>query len=345
MSLFVDIKKRIGNFRLEVSFEAEGISGILGESGSGKSMTLMCIAGVVIPDSGKIILNDRVLFDSERHINLPVQKRRVGYLFQNYALFPGMTVRQNVFCGFREKKQKKQKEILFREIVERMQLMGLEKHLPGQLSGGQQQRVALARILVGNPELLMLDEPFSALDSHLRSQLQHEMMQFLNLFSKDALIVTHDFSDVYLLCNSIIMLDLGRILISKGTKQFFCDPESRKAALLSGCKNVVCAKKIGKYEVFVADWGVSFTASQPVRDTLCAIGIRSHYLNPEASMNQFPICYVGEMETPFEIIIYCRSEKQKDDSVIWWSTLKGKGFNHFPGELGVESNNIMLLYY
>ena len=198
MGLYVEIKKKIGNFFLDVSFEAaEGVSGLLGASGSGKSMTLKCIAGIVKPDVGRIVLNGKVLFDSKLNINLAPQKRRIGYLFQNYALFPNMTVRDNILCGARNIKDAGERERKLREIIEIMQLNGFEERRPGQLSGGQQQRAAMGRILIGSPELLLLDEPFSALDSHLRGQIQIETQKLLKSFGKDALLVTHSRDEIY----------------------------------------------------------------------------------------------------------------------------------------------------
>ena len=203
MSLFVDIRKKLGDFSLDVSFESDsGTLGILGESGCGKSMTLKCIAGIETPDSGKIILNGLTLFDSEKRINLPPQKRRVGYLFQNYALFPNMTVRQNILCGLHFEKDKSIRDVEVERILDLVQLRGLENHKPHQLSGGQQQRTALARILVNKPNLLMLDEPFSALDSHLRDALQLEMLELLKDFDKDVLLVTHNRDEAYHTANT-----------------------------------------------------------------------------------------------------------------------------------------------
>ena len=176
MSLIVDIEKRLSAFTLRAQLEAEGgVVGPLGASGCGKSMTLKCIAGIEKPDSGRIVLDGRTLFDADRHINLPPQQRQVGYLFQNYALFPNMTVRQNILCGLRAQKDRAKREQALSEIVALLQLEGLEDRRPSQISGGQAQRAALARILVSRPKLLMLDEPFSALDSHLRVQLQMQM--------------------------------------------------------------------------------------------------------------------------------------------------------------------------
>ena len=155
MSLKVDIRKDLGGFRLDVKFEAEsGVTCLLGASGCGKSMTLKCIAGIDKPDDGRIELDGRVLYDSKEKIDLPPQQRRVGYLFQNYALFPNMTVRQNILCGLCREKDRAEKEKRLGEMVKMLQLEGLENHKPHQLSGGQQQRVALARILVSDPQLL-----------------------------------------------------------------------------------------------------------------------------------------------------------------------------------------------
>ena len=192
MSLSVDIEKRLGDFTLRVAFETNGgVLGLLGASGCGKSMTLKCIAGIEKPDSGRIVLDGRTLFDANQHINLPPQQRQVGYLFQNYALFPNMTVRQNILCGLRAQKDKAKREQALEEIVALLQLQGLEDRRPAQISGGQAQRAALARILVSRPKLLMLDEPFSALDTHLRVQLQMQMRALLAGFGGDVLLVTH----------------------------------------------------------------------------------------------------------------------------------------------------------
>ena len=167
MSLSVDIEKKVGAFHLRCAFEAENETmALLGASGCGKSMTLRCIAGILRPDRGKIVLNGRTLFDSEKHIDLPPQERRVGYLFQQYALFPHMTVEKNILAGTREGTRTERRDAV-QKIMRTLGLEELAKRLPGQLSGGQQQRAALARILVGKPELLLLDEPFSALDEHI----------------------------------------------------------------------------------------------------------------------------------------------------------------------------------
>ena len=346
MSLFVDIRKNFGEFHLNISLETNGgVSGLLGASGSGKSMTLMCVAGIVKPDSGKIILNGRTLYDSVRRINLTPQQRRVGYLFQSYALFPNMTVRQNILCGLHREKDKKKRGQTLREMISLMQLGGLEKRRPSQLSGGQQQRTALARILAGDPDMLVLDEPFSALDSHLRDQLQLETQKLLLRFAKDAILVTHSRDEAYHMCQRIALIDDGRLIANKETKLLFADPESRQAALLTGCKNVIEAQKEGENLVGVPAWGVRFTTSQPVRDGLCAIGIRAHYFDPGITQNRFPVRFSEEIESPFEYNIQFRfrdqSESEKD---IWWLVAKEKKTGQAPQELGVAPESIMLLY-
>jgi len=346
MSLSVEIKKDFGQFVLDVSLETDGgVSGLLGASGSGKSMTLMCVAGIEKPDSGRIVLNGRTLYDSGHGINLTPQQRRVGYLFQNYALFPNMTVRQNILCGLRGEKDSQKKERLLREMVAMMQLEGLEQRRPGQLSGGQQQRAALARILIGDPDMLVLDEPFSALDSHLRDQLQLETQKLLSRFGKDVIVVTHSRDEAYHMCRSIALINSGRIIAHNGTKQLFADPGSREAALLTGCKNIIAAEKAGDRLVNVPEWGVRFTSSQPVRDGLCAIGIRAHYFGTEISQNRFPVQICEEIESPFEYNMQFRFEGQTASSQnIWWLLTKEKKTVHAPQELGVAPESIMLLY-
>ena len=190
MAVSVNIEKNFRDFSLKVQFEGSSAAiGLLGASGSGKSMTLRCIAGIETPDRGKIVINGKTVFDSEAGINLKPQKRQIGYLFQNYALFPTMTVEQNIRCGYRGEKSFAQEKVS--DLIRRYHLEGLEKRLPSQLSGGQQQRVALARMMIGEPEAILLDEPFSALDGYLKDVLQREMQDFLQDYPGDMILVTH----------------------------------------------------------------------------------------------------------------------------------------------------------
>ena len=229
MSLEVDIRKKLHGFELDVSFTTEGASrlGVLGHSGSGKSMTLKSIAGIVTPDEGRIVLNGRVLFDSEKKINLPPQKRKVGYLFQSYALFPHMRIIDNIASGLQLSKSGARANVRIKQIVEMLHLNGLEERYPGQLSGGQQQRVALARILAFQPEIILLDEPFSALDEPLRVELQRQLSETLHDWQKEIILVTHSVKEVRKLSDHLIELEAGHIIAQGKTEELLPRPIGR----------------------------------------------------------------------------------------------------------------------
>lgn len=206
MSLVADIRKNFGSFTLSASFSLEaGVLAILGPSGSGKSMTLKCLAGIERPDEGRIELDGRILFDSSQKINLKPQKRQVGLLFQDYALFPTMTVLQNIMAGMKGEKTRARAE----DYVNQFQLAGLENQLPNQLSGGQKQRVAMARMLAADPELILLDEPFSALDADLKTEVMAETGEWLRASGKKAIFVTHDRQEALKLCTAYIEMSDG----------------------------------------------------------------------------------------------------------------------------------------
>ena len=224
MKLYLNIRKTIGDFKLnmELSSEADKI-GILGASGSGKSMTLRCIAGIETPDSGVITLDGRTLFDSSKKINVKPQDREIGYLFQNYALFPTMTVKENISCGIRDKDRKTDNEV--NTYIEQFHLTGLEGRYPHELSGGQQQRVALARIMAGKPKLVLLDEPFSALDSYLRDKIRKQTITALEEAGLSIIIVSHDKDDLLSLSDEIFIIHEGEMVT---------DPKTDEAAQLMG---------------------------------------------------------------------------------------------------------------
>ena len=248
MALSVNIEKKFEDFHLKVSFEADNeVLALFGASGCGKSMTLKCIAGIETPDHGTIILDGVTLFDSEKKINLPPQKRKVGYLFQQYALFPHMTVEQNIACGVRDKQKR---EMGTAEMIRTMNLTGMEKKKPHELSGGQQQRVALARILVNEPEVLLLDEPFSALDSFLRFQLEKEIHEIIRKFGKTVLLVSHDREEVYRLADSIATMQDGKIGTCGQKQEVFTRPRTVRDAILIGCKHISEAKIVDDTHIY-----------------------------------------------------------------------------------------------
>ena len=321
MSLSVDIRKTLGAFHLDVSFDTDGdILGLLGASGCGKSVTLRCIAGIERPDEGRIVLNGRVLFDSARRINLPPQARRVGYLFQQYALFPTMTVEQNVAAGA-VRLPKAERGAAVDAALEIMQIADLRRKYPRQLSGGQQQRAALARILIGAPEILLLDEPFSALDAHLRDRMEQEVMTVLRDFGGDALIVSHNRDELYRMADRIAVYHDGRIDVVNEKHALFADPETYTAALLTGCKNfsrVSHLRHEGGRTVFTAeDWGMEL--SVPGERAGDVVGLRRHYasLADAPGDNTFDMEVVGTLEDPFEIIVLLRRPGETGRPFEW----------------------------
>lgn len=345
MSLHVDIRKTLGDFVLEAAFDAEdAVTGLLGASGCGKSMTLKCIAGVETPDSGCIVLDGETLFDSARGINLKPQQRRVGYLFQQYALFPHLTVERNILTGLHRERDAAVRQRRLREMIQMMQLQGLEKLRPAQLSGGQAQRVALARMLVNQPRLLLLDEPFSALDSHLRDQLQPQFLSLLRTYGRQAVLVTHSRDEAYHLCGQLCVMEDGRVVRDGATKAVFADPRSETAARLTGCKNITPARKIDERTVEAPAWGLRFTAAQPVPDDLRAIGLRAHYFHARAAANRANVQWVGELEEPFEWILLFRYAGQDETaSPLWWRMPKDRKPAALPDVLGIAPENVLLL--
>ena len=279
---------------------------ILGASGCGKSMTLKCIAGIEKPDRGRIVLDDTVLFDSEKHIDLKPQKRQVGYLFQQYALFPNMTALQNVICGVRvgSKAEKKQRAM---EMLSRLHLDGCENQKPSQLSGGQQQRCALARILVNEPKVLLLDEPFSALDAHLRFNTERQVENIIKEFGGTVIFVSHDRDEVFRLTDNIAVMENGT-LSSMGEKhEVFSEPMTVGGAILTGCKNISEIEIKAPDKVFAKDWGLELTVPK-VSDDIKAVGIRMHNIiladqDNTSAVNSFSCKVTGEIENPFSYSI------------------------------------------
>ena len=317
MALSVDIEKKLGAFRLSVSFETgDGVLALLGASGCGKSMTLKCIAGIETPDRGRIVLDGVTLFDAARGINLAPQQRRVGYLFQQYALFPNMTVWKNIACGVRDKRGADE---TVREIIAAMHLEGCEHKRPHQLSGGQQQRVALARILVNQPNLLLLDEPFSALDSHLRFRTEQEVRRIIRTFGKTVLLVSHDRDEVYRLSDEIAVMGQGRIDVCGPRERIFADPQTRNAAVLTGCKNISRIEMTDEFHARALDWEVELTLPRPCAGAAYA-GIRMHDICLAA--DGIPCSVTAELENPFSYTVMLRPHGSESATPIGWEVDK-----------------------
>jgi molybdate transport system ATP-binding protein len=363
MSLTARIRKRLSAaFCLETEYETSGdCLGILGASGSGKTMTLKCVAGIETPDEGRISVNGRLLFDSSKKINLKPQERRVGYLFQNYALFPRMTVLDNIRVGL----PKPGREEKARFWIEAMGLTGLDRRLPSQLSGGQQQRAALARMLVRDPEVLLLDEPFSALDSGLREQMQLLLLDLIQQKSPapfraekpppDIIMVTHSRDEAYKICDSILVMEDGRILGRGRTKELFANPRSLQVARITGCKNISPIKRAGEREVIALNWGLRLTLPHPVPDDITHVGIRAHDFLPVCAdsgekPNQIRISVKRRSEEPFEEVILFTNADSAVDTLspgqheeIWWKFSKYLNLAELPPQLYVPPEAILLL--
>lgn len=352
MSLEVQIKKCFHDFALDVTFTNQNqCMGILGASGCGKSMTLKCIAGIEKPDEGRIVLNERVLFDSEKGINLRPQERKVGYLFQNYALFPTMTVEENIGIGIQMKKSRKNnKAELVQEQIVKFQLEGLEKRFPMQLSGGQQQRAALARMLVCEPEMIMMDEPFSALDGFLKDVLQQEVLDLIRGYQKDVLLVSHSRDEIFKFCDYMTILSQGKEILSGETKQIFHSPKKMEAARLTGCKNISPARKINDYEVFAAGWNMYLKTVQKVEEEIRYVGIRGHRLIPATDTSQentMKIKMTGYSEAPFEDQYLFQNVEGEGNTDIWWMVKKEEFISEqkreFPAYMILPARQLMLL--
>ncbi|MGF6906117.1 sulfate/molybdate ABC transporter ATP-binding protein [Fusobacterium sp. PH5-44] len=294
MKLQVQIKKELKNFTLNVDFSnKENIVGILGNSGCGKSMTLKSIGGIVIPDSGEIILNDKILFNEREKINLTPQKRKVGYLFQNYALFPNMTVEDNIGISLLNT-DKEFRENKIREMIDMFQLKGLEKHYPKKLSGGEQQRTALARVLAYNPDVLLLDEPFSALDAHLKIELRAQMKEILENFRGISIIVSHDRDDLKYLTKELFIMKEGVIILKEKTSQIMENPINYYTAVMTGVKNISPIKVISEMKIYAIDWGMEMELSEKLGDNIKYIGIKDFSIDMKEIQVQERILHMTE---------------------------------------------------
>ncbi|AFW95009.1 molybdate ABC transporter permease protein [Anabaena sp. 90] len=306
-SLVLDIQKRLDNFYLQVAFNTDNQPlGLLGSSGAGKSMILRCLAGIETPNKGRIILNGRVLFDSEKNINIPIHQRQIGFLFQNYALFPHMTVAQNITFGL--PKYLNAKEEVEKQLIA-MQLQGFGDRYPHQLSGGQQQRVALARALASKPEALLLDEPFSALDTHLRSQLEQQVAEILDDYSGVTLFVTHNMEEAYRLCPNLLVLEQGKAAHYGSKYEIFQHPASVNVAQITGCKNFSRANILSPQQIEAIDWGCTLEVREKIPAKLSHVGIRAHHLiftkDPQ-QVNTFPCYLVRTSETPHRMTVFLK---------------------------------------
>ncbi len=336
----VDIYKQLADFELQVSFSADNQPlGLLGGSGAGKSMILRCLAGVETPTSGQIILNGRVLFDSQRKINVPSRDRRIGFLVQNYALFPHLTVAQNIAFGLPKGLSPSAIRVQVETQLLALQLPGLGNRYPHQLSGGQQQRVALARALASQPEALLLDEPFSALDTYLRSQLEQEMVAKLADYGGVSLFVTHNMEEAYRICPNLLVLEQGKTVQSGSRQEVFERPRTVTVAQITGCKNFSRAVVAASQEVEAVDWGCRLQVIEAISSNLSHIGIRAHqisFTNAPNQENTFPCWLANSIETPHRMTVLLKLQSPPENVGDYhlqaevfkekWATIKDQPF-------------------
>jgi ABC-type sulfate/molybdate transport systems ATPase subunit len=307
--LQVDLAKAYSGFQLRVAFGARGGAlGLLGASGSGKSLTLRSIAGLEVPDNGCVILNGRALFDSKSRVCRAPAERRVGMVFQDYALFPHLTARANIAFGLhRLPGEERQRRI--EQWARTLRIEALLDRYPGALSGGQRQRVALARALVTEPEALLLDEPFSALDPHLRRHLEETLKEILKEYPGVTVFVTHDRDEAYRFCQDLVVLSEGTVAASGPKREIFANPQSLAVARLTGCKNFASVSATEGDSLRADDWNCTLRAAGQVPPHTTHVGIRAHHVRVAAQSdekNAFPCWLMGQVESPFETTLYLR---------------------------------------
>lgn len=366
MKIDINIIKRLNNFNLDIklniNFDDDNrIVGLLGASGCGKSATLKCLCGIYDADYGNICVDGDVIFDKKSGINISAQNRKIGYLFQNYALFPHMNVLDNLLISLKLKDRlyikKNYKDmsnndeiiIKFRNYIK---LLGIEDKLnifPKKLSGGESQRVALARLLISNPRLIILDEPFSAIDSYMKEKLQVEFIRLIRKTGIPAIIVSHNREEVYRMCDYVNIINEGVIVEQGYTKDIFSYPVTKIGAIITGCKNVYELEFIDD-KIYVKELDtyidkerlLYFTNSDNIDiKKIKYIGIRAHDLSlskTDDSVAVFKLNNAHILDDQFEDVIYANN--------IWFKCKKNIiDINNLPKELYVPYSKLMLLNY
>jgi len=353
--LAVNIEKQVAGFQLKVAFTTDHEPlGLLGASGSGKSMTLRCIAGLETPSEGRIVLNGRVLFDSHKRINLPSRDRKVGLVFQNYALFPHLTVAQNIAFGMDHiPRQKRTAEVT--KYLDQIDLTGLGDRYPHQLSGGQQQRVALARALAIQPDILLLDEPLSALDAYLRSHIEKLLIEVLSEYRGITLFITHKLEEAYRVCTNLLVLSGGEIQ-AEGTKEaIFEHPPTYEVAKVTECKNFSRARRVDDHHIETLDWGCHLEVSNPMASTTGYVGLRAHHIKfplNASETNTFPGWLLMVTETQHRVSLYIKLHSEPKSPHDYhlqaevyrdqWETLKTRPF---PWNIHLDPTNLITMLH
>lgn len=313
--LSMAVEKSLGNFKLAVRLETgRGAVGLLGASGAGKSMTLRMIAGVATPDEGRVELNGRVLFDSAAGVNLAPAQRRIGMVFQDYALFPHMTVAENVAFGLHALREPERRARVRHEL-ERMRIGELANRYPREISGGQRQRVAIARSMATEPEALLLDEPFAALDAHLRRTMEEQLRETLGGYNGVVIFVSHDMEEAFRFCSELLVLDRGRAIAEGEKHVLFERPRRVATAQLTGCKNIAAAARVDAGRIAVPAWECELAAGAVDTSASRHVGYRSHHFRFQEKAegkNVFSCWLVEASEAPHEMTLYLRLHRKPE---------------------------------
>ena len=330
MSLSLDIRKSYPGFTLDVALEAgEERVALLGASGCGKSCCLRCIAGVDTPDQGRIVVNGVTFFDSERGVNLSPQERKCALLFQNYQLFPHLTVAQNVEAGMDRTADEACRR---RDALRYLAIFGMgdfADRYPARLSGGQQQRVALARMLAARPGILMFDEPFSALDSYLKSALEQVLLDVFDVVGRTVIYVSHDIDEACRLCERICVLHDGHVEEVGTVADIVERPQTLATLRLTGCKNTSPAVKVGPTSVLATDWGMTFDVGREIPEDIAYLGIRANYFHKareradgERGRNSYDLTVARVSDSRFERLVLFDVPRPDAPSRLAWRLRK-----------------------
>lgn len=327
MSLVLVIKKHYPGFMLDMQLEAgEERVALLGASGCGKSCTLRCIAGVETPDEGKIVVNGVTFFDSAAGINLSPQARKCALLFQNYQLFPNMTVADNVCAGVKDAGDAAARKKLAERYLSIFGLADFADRYPARLSGGQQQRVALARMVAAHPGIFMFDEPMSALDSYLKSALEQNMLDLFDVCNRTVLYVSHDIDEACRLCQRICVMHDGHVEEIGSVEDVVRRPQTLAALRLTGCKNTSRARKIGDEEVEALDWGMTFNVGRAVPDNVAYLGVRASYFHVdnrvERGRNSYDLHVARVSDSRFERLVLLDVPRADAPTRLQWKVNK-----------------------
>lgn len=325
----IDLKKYYGTGENQVkaldgvnlSVEEGEFLAVVGTSGSGKSTLLHMLGGLDYATFGSVLVSGKEIFKLNESELTIFRRRNIGFIFQNYNLVPILNVYENIVLPIQLDGEKPDKGFI-REIMEILGIFDKKNSMPNQLSGGQQQRVALARIMAYEPEVILLDEPFSALDGYLKDRLQLELEEMLEDYQGTVIMVSHSRDEVYRFCEELVILEQGAVVVSGNTKQLFANPQYKEAAKLTGCKNITAIRRLDAHTAELVDWGIVLQLKREIPEMYTAIGYRAYDFIPiwgEPSENCLKVRMRTQAELPFEVQYYLQPENtQCETTVLSW---------------------------